>query len=317
MRGEGEGERETFIQILISVCEPAVLHSTVLFCTVLYCCALYCTAVYSTILHISPPVCNIDYSPFPPQHARSEGSSTGGKALESALSELHDDIIEHCPLLLPVFRRVCTEIHCERTGQKSSDLRVESPVKRHVLEIEQYGKGQESVTLKGRKSVYTPSTYTQASVQYVRKGPTYLNNTTSSSAGAGAGKGFLHDPPSSSSGSGSGSGSRFDSNVKSSGDDDVNTTATSNKISNNNNNNINTSNNMNINNKNNNNSNHNIHNNNNNNRSHNNTHNNTNTNTNTNSTTNNGTNNSFNNSRNESSLTFRKGSKLFNQEWQT
>jgi hypothetical protein len=309
MRGEGEGERETFIQILISVCEPAVLHSTVLFCTVLYCCALYCTAVYSTILHISPPVCNIDYSPFPPQHARSEGSSTGGKALESALSELHDDIIEHCPLLLPVFRRVCTEIHCERTGQKSSDLRVESPAKRHVLEIEQYGKGQESVTLKGRKSVYTPSTYTQASVQYVRKGPTYLNNTTSSSAGAGAGKGFLHDPPSSSSGSGSGSGSRFDSNVRSSGDDDVNTTATSNKISNNNNNNINTSN------KNNNNSNHNIHNNNNNSRSHNNTHNNTNTNTN--STINNGTNNSFNNSRNESSLTFRKGSKLFNQEWQT
>lgn len=120
-----------------------------------------------------------------------EEYSTGPRSLEAALSELHDDILEHCPLLLQVFRRVCTEIHCERTHQKASDLRPESPVKRHVLEIEQYGKGTEAVDLKGKigvnskKSGYVPSTYAQSSLP-VRKGATYVHNSTTSDVRSGS-----------------------------------------------------------------------------------------------------------------------------------
>ena len=55
------------------------------------------------------------------------------------LNDLHDNILERCPLLLPLLRKLTIEIHCERTNQRSCDLRVESPEKVHILEIQQTG----------------------------------------------------------------------------------------------------------------------------------------------------------------------------------
>ena len=55
------------------------------------------------------------------------------------MNDLHDSILERCPLLLPLFRKLTVEIHCERTNQRSCDLRVESPERIHILEIQQSG----------------------------------------------------------------------------------------------------------------------------------------------------------------------------------
>ena len=144
------------------------------------------------------------------QNVRTEERSTDTRVLEAALTELHDDILEHCPLLLQVFRRVCTEIHCERTGQRSQDLRVESPLKRHVLEIEQgpmalesigtgsmsgsvlgsgsgqYSRGQRGTGGQGGKGKggYVPSTYSASVGQSIStngtRGAEYVHERTSS-----------------------------------------------------------------------------------------------------------------------------------------
>lgn len=113
------------------------------------------------------------------------------------LYELHDRILERCPLLLPLFRKLTIEIHCERTNQRSCDFHVEPPVKVHVLEIQQDGRSSTNGSSSGsnaygnskgdvqessgldkiiglgqgqglgqrlaRKHGYTPSTYAQSS----------------------------------------------------------------------------------------------------------------------------------------------------------
>lgn len=52
-------------------------------------------------------------------------------------------------MLLPLFRKLTIEIHCERTNQRSCDLHVEPPVKVHVLEIQQYGRSSTSGSSSG------------------------------------------------------------------------------------------------------------------------------------------------------------------------
>lgn len=72
------------------------------------------------------------------------------------MCELHDSILERCPLLLPLFRKLTIEIHCERTNQRSCDLHVEPPAKVHVLEIQQYGRssGSSSRSSSSSSNVY-------------------------------------------------------------------------------------------------------------------------------------------------------------------
>lgn len=70
------------------------------------------------------------------------------------MNDLHDSILERCPLLLPLFRKLTIEIHCERTNQRSCDLRVVSPERVHILEIQQSSShGNGNVNSNGNGSI--------------------------------------------------------------------------------------------------------------------------------------------------------------------